>query len=257
MSTLQVEFVEETPHEYGRASFASFEPATPFSPQQSTSMDYEHRVSPLDPNMSSAARYSPVYSMSNSLAVPNSPSQALAISNPSSPFPSSVGIQNPSSPISSTNNTVMPGSPIDYTGNQVVRQRLVMNQQRVGPIPGPSYSAAALRSPDSPIAGPSGLLRQAFFHADRLTPSPTQQAPMTPSDNFVSSSTGPADDTNPTMMAESSDLRYLAQTSDSNGILDAKVDSTREVSTPLHDSHEASLIFNFLYIGLLKCIRNS
>ncbi|KAF4521285.1 hypothetical protein B566_EDAN002289 [Ephemera danica] len=224
----QVEYVEEAPIEYGRASFTNFEPATPFSPQQSTSMDYEHRVSPLDPNMSSAARYSPVYSISTSLAVHHSPSHNLAISNPSSPFPGTVGIPNPNSPISSTNN------PIDY------RQRSHHHHHQ-NPTPSTSYATAVLRNPDSPIAGPSGLLRQAFFHSDRLTPSPSPQsplqAPMTPSDNFVSSSTGPSDDTNP-MMADTSDLRYLTQTSDSNSILDPKVDSTREVATPLHDSHE-------------------
>lgn len=38
-----------------------FEPESTFSPQTGNFSEFEQHVSPLDPNMSSAARYSPVY----------------------------------------------------------------------------------------------------------------------------------------------------------------------------------------------------
>ncbi|KOC69036.1 PR domain zinc finger protein 10 [Habropoda laboriosa] len=55
---LTVEYVEDQSREYSRL-FPTYEQVS-FSPRPSSPLsDFEHRVSPLDPNMSSAARYSP------------------------------------------------------------------------------------------------------------------------------------------------------------------------------------------------------
>ncbi|XP_076673343.1 PR domain zinc finger protein 10 isoform X2 [Andrena cerasifolii] len=55
---LTVEYVEDQSREYSRL-FPTYEQVS-FSPRASSPLsDFEHRVSPLDPNMSSAARYSP------------------------------------------------------------------------------------------------------------------------------------------------------------------------------------------------------
>ncbi|XP_006569371.1 PR domain zinc finger protein 10 isoform X3 [Apis mellifera] len=55
---LTVEYVEDPSREYSRL-FPTYEQVS-FSPRASSPLsDFKHRVSPLDPNMSSAARYSP------------------------------------------------------------------------------------------------------------------------------------------------------------------------------------------------------
>ncbi|KAG7213418.1 hypothetical protein KM043_002703 [Ampulex compressa] len=55
---LTVEYVEEQSRDYTRL-FPTYEQVS-FSPRATSPLsDFEHRVSPLDPNMSSAARYSP------------------------------------------------------------------------------------------------------------------------------------------------------------------------------------------------------
>nr|CAD7393691.1 unnamed protein product [Timema cristinae] len=64
---LTVEYVEEPTGDYTNSGFASFEPVTSFSPHISSSLsEFEQRVSPLDPNMSSGACYSPVYTIDQS-----------------------------------------------------------------------------------------------------------------------------------------------------------------------------------------------
>ncbi|XP_046418986.1 PR domain zinc finger protein 10-like isoform X1 [Neodiprion fabricii] len=82
---LTVEYVEDNSKDYSRI-FPTYE-QVPFSPQASSPLsDFEHRVSPLDPNMSSAARYSPT-----------------PVQLPPSPFHNSVVVlQGPSSPLIST-----------------------------------------------------------------------------------------------------------------------------------------------------------
>ncbi|XP_012283811.1 PR domain zinc finger protein 10 isoform X2 [Orussus abietinus] len=79
---LAVEYVDEQPKDYSRI-FPAYEQVS-FSPRTSSPLsDFEHRVSPLDPNMSSTARYSPT-----------------PVQLPPSPFQNSVVVlQNPSSPM--------------------------------------------------------------------------------------------------------------------------------------------------------------
>lgn len=80
--SLQVEYVEDQPRDYPRL-FPAYEQIS-FSPRAASPLsEFEHRVSPLDPNMSSAARYSPT-----------------PVQLPSSPFHNSVVVlQGPSSPL--------------------------------------------------------------------------------------------------------------------------------------------------------------
>ncbi|XP_012252627.2 PR domain zinc finger protein 10 isoform X2 [Athalia rosae] len=79
---LAVEYVEDNSKDYSRI-FPPYEQVS-FSSQASSPLsDFEHRVSPLDPNMSSAARYSPT-----------------PVQLPPSPFHNSVVVlQGPSSPL--------------------------------------------------------------------------------------------------------------------------------------------------------------
>ncbi|XP_031829350.1 PR domain zinc finger protein 10 [Nomia melanderi] len=79
---LTVEYVEDQSREYPRL-FPTYEQVS-FSPRATSPLsDFEHRVSPLDPNMSSAARYSPT-----------------PVQLPPSPFHNSVVVlQGPSSPL--------------------------------------------------------------------------------------------------------------------------------------------------------------
>lgn len=81
--------MEDQSREYSRL-FPTYEQVSFFPRASSPLSDFEHRVSPLDPNMSSAARYSPT-----------------PVQLPPSPFHNSVVvIQGPSSPlISSTEST--------------------------------------------------------------------------------------------------------------------------------------------------------
>ncbi|XP_011144676.1 PR domain zinc finger protein 10-like [Harpegnathos saltator] len=78
---LTVEYVEDQPRDYSRL-FPTYEQI--FSPRAASPLsEFEHRVSPFDPNMSSAARYSPT-----------------PVQLPSSPFHNSVVVlQGPSSPL--------------------------------------------------------------------------------------------------------------------------------------------------------------
>ena len=80
--TQQVEYVEDQTRDYTRM-FSVYEPV-PYSPRASSPLsEFEHRVSPHDPNMSSAARYSPT-----------------PVQLPPSPFQNSVVVlQNPPSPL--------------------------------------------------------------------------------------------------------------------------------------------------------------
>ncbi|XP_053980870.1 PR domain zinc finger protein 10-like [Hylaeus volcanicus] len=79
---LTVEYVEDQSREYSRL-FPMYEQVSFSSRASSPLSDFEHRVSPLDPNMSSAARYSPT-----------------PVQLPSSPFHNSVVVlQGPSSPL--------------------------------------------------------------------------------------------------------------------------------------------------------------
>lgn len=76
-----MEYVEDQSREYSRL-FPTYEQIS-FSPRATSPFEFEHRVSPLDPNMSSAARYSPT-----------------PVQLPSSSFPNSVVVlQGPSSPL--------------------------------------------------------------------------------------------------------------------------------------------------------------
>nr|XP_034187392.1 PR domain zinc finger protein 10-like [Osmia lignaria] len=78
---LTVEYVEDHSREYSRL-FPTYEQVS-FSPRPSSPLsDFEHRVSPLDPNMSSAARYSPT-----------------PVQLPPSPFHNSVVVLQGSSPL--------------------------------------------------------------------------------------------------------------------------------------------------------------
>ncbi|XP_033230926.1 PR domain zinc finger protein 10-like isoform X2 [Belonocnema kinseyi] len=79
---LTVEYVEDQTRDYTRM-FSVYEPVS-YSPRASSPLsEFEHRVSPHDPNMSSAARYSPT-----------------PVQLPPSPFQNSVVVlQNPSSPL--------------------------------------------------------------------------------------------------------------------------------------------------------------
>nr|CAD7203370.1 unnamed protein product [Timema douglasi] len=87
---LTVEYVEEPTGDYGNSGFASFEPVTSFSPHISSSLsEFEQRVSPLDPNMSSAACYSPVYTIDQSPTT----ADVNRSSNSNSPFPNQVNVE--------------------------------------------------------------------------------------------------------------------------------------------------------------------
>lgn len=81
--------------------FPSFEQGISFSSSAASPLsDFEHRVSPLDPNMSSAARYSPT-----------------PVQMPPSPFHSSVVVlQDPPSPLITTNDTNIREN-INFTAN--------------------------------------------------------------------------------------------------------------------------------------------
>nr|CAD7261695.1 unnamed protein product [Timema shepardi] len=86
----KVEYVEEPTGDYGNSGFASFEPVTSFSPHISSSLsEFEQRVSPLDPNMSSAACYSPVYTIDQSPTT----ADVNQSSNSNSPFPNQVNVE--------------------------------------------------------------------------------------------------------------------------------------------------------------------
>ncbi|XP_076239928.1 PR domain zinc finger protein 10 isoform X2 [Calliopsis andreniformis] len=96
---LTVEYVEDQTREYSRL-FPTYEQVS-FSPRASSPLsDFEHRVSPLDPNMSSAARYSPT-----------------PVQLPSSPFHNSVVVlQGASSPL------ISPPEPNERTNVNYVSQ---------------------------------------------------------------------------------------------------------------------------------------
>ncbi|XP_043265284.1 PR domain zinc finger protein 10-like [Colletes gigas] len=96
---LTVEYVEDQSREYSRL-FPTYEQVS-FSPRASSPLsDFEHRVSPLDPNMSSAARYSPT-----------------PVQLPPSPFHNSVVVlQGPSSPL------ISPPGPNERTNVNYVSQ---------------------------------------------------------------------------------------------------------------------------------------
>ncbi|XP_066596847.1 PR domain zinc finger protein 10-like isoform X2 [Prorops nasuta] len=86
---LTVEYVDEQSRDYSRL-FPTYEQVS-FSPRPASPLsDFEHRVSPLDPNMSSAARYSPTpvqlppSSFHNSVVVLQGPSSPLISSSDSS-----------------------------------------------------------------------------------------------------------------------------------------------------------------------------
>ncbi|KAJ9585314.1 hypothetical protein L9F63_002899, partial [Diploptera punctata] len=236
---LTVEYVEEPTGEFGRSAFSSFEPGAPFSPQPSSSLsEFEHRVSPLDPNMSSAARYSPVY------AITGTNSSALAVvtgeapsaggtstsSNPSSPFPSS---QVASPIINSSPANALPPSPssanpyIDTTQSHAAS----VGHSFVNPT-SPLHIL-----PDTPTSTADGLLRQVvtgstFFRTAAASsasagilgatpPHSPLQPPLTPTDNYVvSSSTGPLVDSVPVTSADftsSSDVAVAVAVTTSPG----------------------------------------
>lgn len=84
----QVECVEDQARDFGRM-YSSLEQISFPTRADSPLSDFEHRVSPHDPNMSSAARYSPT-----------------PVALPSSPFNNSeVNLPEPSSPLISTSET--------------------------------------------------------------------------------------------------------------------------------------------------------
>ncbi|XP_043505940.1 PR domain zinc finger protein 10-like [Polistes fuscatus] len=95
---LTVEYVPDQSRDYSRL-FPTYEQVS-FSPRPSSPLsEFEHRVSPLDPNMSSAARYSPT-----------------PVQLPPSPFHNSVVIlQGPSSPLISTTESNVRSS-INFVG---------------------------------------------------------------------------------------------------------------------------------------------
>ena len=244
---LQVEFVEEPPGEYGRPAFSTFEPGAPFSPQPSSSLsDFEHRVSPLDPNMSSAARYSPVYTITGTgaSALPVAVGEASSAggtstsSNPSSPFPSSQ-VASPmitSSPANALSPSPSSGNPyIDTTQSHAAS----VGQSFVNP------SSPLQIISDTPTSTGDGLLRQVvtgatFFRAATSSsaaggilgatpPHSPLQPPLTPTDNYVvSSSTGPLVDAVPVTSADfhsGSDVSVAVAVTTSPG----RVDSTSEL----------------------------
>jgi hypothetical protein len=85
-----VEYVEDQARDFGRM-YPSYEQVSFSSRANSPLSDFEHCVSPHDPNMSSAARYSPT-----------------PVPLPSSPFHNSiVALQEPSSPLISTSESAV------------------------------------------------------------------------------------------------------------------------------------------------------
>ncbi|XP_023721528.1 PR domain zinc finger protein 10 isoform X4 [Cryptotermes secundus] len=213
---LAVEYVEEPPNEYGRSAFSSFEPGAPFSPQASSSLsEFEHRVSPLDPNLSSAARYSPVYAITGTstgaLAVitgeASSAGGTSTSSNPSSPFPTSQVV---SPIINSSPANALPSSP--SSGNPYIDTTQGHATTVAHSYVNPSSPLQILS--DNPTSTEEGLLRQVvtgstYFRTTAasstsgsiLGPTPPHsplQAPLTPTESYVvSSSTGPLADTVP------------------------------------------------------------
>ncbi|PSN49573.1 hypothetical protein C0J52_09751 [Blattella germanica] len=243
---LTVEYVEEPTGEYGRSAFSAFEPGAPFSPQQTSLSEFEHRVSPLDPNMSSAARYSPVYAITgtgtSALAVvtgeASSAGGTSTSSNPSSPFPSSQ-VASPiitSSPANALSPSPSSGNPyIDTTqGHATTVAHSFVN---------PSSPLQILS--DTPTSTGEGLLRQvvtgtAYFRTTTSSssaagilgatpPHSPLQPPLTPTDNYVvSSSTGPLVDSVPATRADfhsNGDVAVAVAVTTSPG----RVDSTSEL----------------------------
>ena len=246
-SFAQVEYVEEPTGEFGRSAFSTFEPGAPFSPQPSSSLsEFEHRVSPLDPNMSSAARYSPVYTItgtsSSALAVvageASSAGGTSTSSNPSSPFPSSQV----ASPIinSSPANAL---SPSPSSGNPYIDTTQAHATTVAHSFVNPGSPLHIL--PDTPTSTGDGLLRQVvtgatFFRAAASSsasagilgatpPHSPLQSPLTPTDNYVvSSSTGPLVDSVPVTSTDfhgGSDVAVAVAVTTSPG----RVDSTSEL----------------------------
>ncbi|KAJ8890674.1 hypothetical protein PR048_010183 [Dryococelus australis] len=106
----QVEFVEGSPSEFVQ-TFPNFETDASFSPQPSSSSEFEQHVSPLDPSMNCTTHYSPVYTVTQSPQATDSNSS----SNPPSPF--QVGKPAPHSPYIDTAQSIEPGTSTPYVGN--------------------------------------------------------------------------------------------------------------------------------------------
>ncbi|GLH00110.1 Uncharacterized protein GBIM_06569, partial [Gryllus bimaculatus] len=258
---LTVEYVEEHAADYGRSAFAGFEPGTPFSLQPPASLsEFEHRVSPLDPNMGSTAHYSPVYTISghsDSLSVSReiSSSNNTVSSNPSSPFPGQVVVlTNPSSPLMNPPSNTLPASP-SFTENSHGHSPLsstvvaspeiaqgFVNHMLSNPVSSP------ITCTSSSTDGGDGLLRQVvaddgYFNQQASSttgsvlpgglggsplnpnsPHSPLQAPLTPADNYVVSSSTEALDT---MGPRPSDFHSDASVSVANS--PGVVDSTSEI----------------------------
>lgn len=87
---LQVEYVDDGTKDFGRI-YPSYDQVSFSSRPTSPLSDFEHQVSPHDPNMSSAARYSPT-----------------PVPLPSSPFHNPVAVlQEPASPLISTSESTV------------------------------------------------------------------------------------------------------------------------------------------------------
>ncbi|XP_069691824.1 uncharacterized protein [Periplaneta americana] len=233
---LTVEYVEEPTSEYGRSAFSSFEPGAPFSPQPSSSLsEFEHRVSPLDPNMSSAARYSPVYAITGTgtgtlTVVAGEASSAggtSTSSNPSSPFPSS---QVASPMINSSPANALPPSP--SSGNPYIDSSQGHTTTVGHGFVNPSSPLQILS--DTPTSTGDGLLRQVvasttYFRTATTTSPPHSplQSTLTPTENYtVSSSTSPLVDSVPVTPADyhgTSDVAVAVTTSP------GRVDSTSDL----------------------------
>ncbi|XP_067009796.2 PR domain zinc finger protein 10 [Anabrus simplex] len=261
---LTVEYVEEPVTEYGRSSFSTFETGAPFSPQPSTSLsEFEHRVSPLDPNMSSAARYSPVYSMNGGSSTHplarEVPSEVVSnSSNPSSPFQSQVVVlaNSPSPIISSSTTNVLPASPspnsfIDTTQdippgavvtsagithslvNQILSSQVVLSSDSSGGllrqvVTGGAYFHQQASTTSANIM--TGALGSSPLHPD--SPHSPLQPPLTPADSYVVSSSTEALDSVP---ATPSDFQgdVAISVTDSPSIVDSASDLLIHPS-PLH-----------------------
>ncbi|CAG2057084.1 unnamed protein product [Timema podura] len=189
---LTVEYVEEPTGDYGNSGFSSFEPVASFSPHISSSLsEFEQRVSPLDPNMSSAACYSPVYTIDQSPTT----ADVNQSSNPSSPFQNQmVVLPNPTSPLISSSTPSSALSPSGQTFVDTSHSTVSLTGGRII-----HTYVTHLSSPDStlPILSQSetedgkGLLQEVEMGGTFYHESPTGGSPHSPgSENYVVSSSG-------------------------------------------------------------------
>lgn len=218
-------------------------------------------MSPLDPNMSSAARYSPVYAITgtgtSALAVVTgeaSSAGGTSTSNPSSPFPSSQVV----SPVinSSPANALLP-SP--SSGNPYIDTTQAHTTTVGHSYVNPSSPLQILS--DTPTSTGEGLLRQvvsgtSYFRAAAASstsggilgaspPHSPLQPPLTPTDNYVvSSSTGPLVDSIPATPSNfhgSGDVTVAVAVTTSPG----RVDSTSEL---MIQQDAAQVLCNFIFV---------